>query len=923
MPPDPELVRSDFIIRFMADLERGSLRTHAEYLDLYPGCEAIVSEEWDRLSAARVEAGPLAAPSRKPVRPQGRARMIGPYRVERELGRGGQGTVYEAVDVRLDRRVALKVLKPSLSGIDALVRRFEQEARLLARLDHPGIAGIHDAGSLHGLQFIAMRYVEGTTLAREIEGRGPVAPDREAIDRHCAAIEAAARALHIAHEAGVVHRDVKPGNVMITPEGRAVILDFGLARLREAEAGSMTATGDLLGTPAFMAPEQVAGKWGRIDRRADVFGLGATLHEAVAGPGAAVRGGRRPSARRINPAVARDLDAVLRVALDPDPERRYRSAASFADDLARVRLGKPVAVRPPGVATRFALWCRRAPAAAALVVIPPVALAVTLAAFTVKNREVRAAGVAFEERKADADAAAAEAHARFIDFQRLNDLKRLEDLRARSALLWPAHPRNEAAMKAWLADARELAGRQVEHRRALDALRSRGRASTDREPGADPAADELLHLRRVSAAAGDAARLREGDAIREELLETARVADVRAGRLEHDLASRPVHRFERPEDQWLHDRLARLVLEIETLERGDTPDGTIASMTARIESAAAVERRSLVESAAAWASAIAEIGDRKLCPHYDGLVIAPVFGLVPIGRDPRSGLHEFAHLPSGDPPARDPSGNLRLTEGSSIVLVLVPGGRTRMGARKPEDGESARDHADPEARPPEQPVTEVELDPFFISKYEMTQGQWLRATGANPSHHRPGNRAWASGYAPNLRHPVEQVSYEECEDVLLRLGLTLPTEAQWERAARAGTTTPWWCGESPEAFLAIENLADRTANVASGVDAPDERRDDGWAGPAPVGTWPANPFGLHDVVGNVAEWCRDLIAAYSEPALPGDGLRCGVIEGLRVIRGGDYRVAPRQARSAYRYGANAASRDAWTGVRPGLPATKP
>jgi formylglycine-generating enzyme required for sulfatase activity len=475
----------------------------------------------------------------------------------------------------------------------------------------------------------------------------------------------------------------------------------------------------------------------------------------------------------------------------------------------------------------------------------------------------------------------------------------------------------------WLADAQEVAARHPEHLRALEALRERGTASIDRDPGTDPAMDQVLHLRRVRGAAiAEGSRLPEGDPARSELAETARIAGARLARLEEGLASRPVYRFERPEDQWLHDRLARLVLEIEALTRGTGSDGTVASMTRRLGEGREIERKTIIDASAAWASAIAEIGDVKKCPHYGGLVIAPVFGLVPIGRDPGSGLHEFAHVPSGDPPVRDRDGRLVLTEESSIVLVLVPGGRTRMGARLPAAGAPSRDHADPHVRPPEEPVNEVALDPYFISKYEMTQGQWLRATGTNPSHHRPG-RAWAAGYEPNLRHPVEQVSWEECEDVLRRLGLVLPTEAQWEHAARAGTTTPWWCGESEDAFLGLENLADRTGNAAQGLDRPDERRDDGWAGPAPVGTWPANPFGLHDVVGNVAEWCRDLIATYAEPALPGDGLRCGTIERLRAIRGGDYRTKPRMARSAFRYGGNAANRDAWTGVRPGLPVRKP
>ena len=156
-------------------------------------------------------------------------------------------------------------------------------------------------------------------------------------------IEKAARAVHVAHQHGMVHRDLKPANVMVTAAGDPVVLDFGLVRFRELEDPTLTTTGDLLGTPAFMAPEQVAGDKARIDRRADVFGLGATLYALVTqAPGAGVPAHRaRGRASRANPAAPRDLDAVLATALAADPDLRYATAEAFADDLARVARASP------------------------------------------------------------------------------------------------------------------------------------------------------------------------------------------------------------------------------------------------------------------------------------------------------------------------------------------------------------------------------------------------------------------------------------------------------------------------------------------------------------------------------------------------------------------------------------------------------
>jgi formylglycine-generating enzyme required for sulfatase activity len=584
-----------------------------------------------------------------------------------------------------------------------------------------------------------------------------------------------------------------------------------------------------------------------------------------------------------------------------------------------------VLVRPPSPLRGFLAWCRRAPAAAALILIAPVALAAGLGALAVKNLEIERAAADLAARGAEADRASRLANDRFAEFRRLDDLRHVQDLEERERDLWPPHPDRVAPMERWLKDAEDLASRLPDHRSALMALRKRGVPAARESLGdADPSVGRLLAHRKALEAAEAELSAPELPAERRSALQRlVGNAKPRIGALEEGLASRPVHRFENVEDQWVHDNLELLVARLEALTGPSVHEGTAASVKRRIELARSLASKSLEKPAEAWRAAVAAIGDAA-DPAYRGLRIAPILGLVPLGRDPASKLWEFAHVLSGTPPVRSGSGALEIDEESSIVLVLIPGGRVRLGARAPADDlEPPGDHVDPAAGSLEGPPHDVVLDPFLISKYEMTQGQWLRATGRNPSHHRPGSNR-APAYRPNLRHPVDDVSVEDCEDVLRRLGLVLPTEAQWEHAARAGTTTPWWHGPTIESFLHVDNLADRSFDEQTTVKLPhDAERTDGWWGPAPVGSYPANPFGLHDVIGNVAEVCADEFDYYESPPLPGDGLRCARVLGTRTLKGASYATQAVHARSSFRSGFHATDRSPAVGVRPALAVRKP
>ncbi len=336
--------------------------------------------------------------------------QVGRFEIIRELGRGGQATVYLARDSHLERLVALKILSAPLLDGDAQ-RRFEREARVASRLNHEGICAVYDAGVHDGQAYIAMRYVDGESLSRRVHvarerGSSLLSPttsvdldtvnDREENSETTAAttpsgprrrkeidgvlqiIEKAAHALDAAHESGVVHRDVKPANILLTDDGSPVISDFGLAHADEASEISLTRTGDLFGTPAYMSPEQITRKSIRVDRRTDVWALGATLYECLTLRRPFEAPTRQalyqtiltedpPDPQRVNPTIPKQLKVVIETALEKSPQRRYQSAADLAEDLRRVRNHEPILAKPVGHVGRLLRWTQRRPYRAASV----------------------------------------------------------------------------------------------------------------------------------------------------------------------------------------------------------------------------------------------------------------------------------------------------------------------------------------------------------------------------------------------------------------------------------------------------------------------------------------------------------------------------------------------------------------------------
>ena len=288
------------------------------------------------------------------------SRRIGPWRLLERIGRGSQGTVWRAANANDGRNAAVKLLstlRPDAAGDttvrDALtlaLRRFQREAEVARHLDHPGICPVFEAGVTDETPWIAMAYLHGRTLADHIRATAAEdVLDSAGIDIRLALIESVAEALHAAHEAGVVHRDMKPSNIMVTVEGQPVVLDFGLAGWIDADRDRITRTGDVFGTPTYMAPEQLTG--GRGDRRIDVYALGVTLFRCLT-LRLPFEGGSRlqlfqdiartsaPDPRRFNPVVPAGVAAILRQALEKVPDRRYPTAQALASDLRRARAGR-------------------------------------------------------------------------------------------------------------------------------------------------------------------------------------------------------------------------------------------------------------------------------------------------------------------------------------------------------------------------------------------------------------------------------------------------------------------------------------------------------------------------------------------------------------------------------------------------------
>ncbi len=767
------------------------------------------------------------------------------YTLRKEIARGGMGAIMQVWDPDLRRNLAMKVMlarrrrhEPDDAAPDpTTLYRFLEEAQVTGQLEHPAIVPVHELGiDEDGRVYFTMPLVRGSDFRRVIRSvHGQTSADALGdwdLTRAVGILLKVCHAVAFAHSKGVIHRDLKPTNVMVGRFGEVYVMDWGLARVldredpfdlrlrpEDLELASQVLTerslargetldspletmdGTVVGTPAYMSPEQAQGRQAELGPRSDVYALGAMLYQLLSGQMPYVKAGVAmsphevlacllagppPSVRALAPDAPGDLAAICEQAMAVEPEDRYESALELARDLEAWLGHRPVAAQPSSPGYLFRLFVERNRMAAAITAAAALLIVAVVGVFIGRlSDEVRSTQAALDqvEKERDDKTFVAGIHA----------ARSLVDEAAELAVL----PSELVRIGIWLERVEDLLPQAQRYRAKLALL------SQD-----DPMGAEL--------------------------------------------------------DQ--------------TLERIDALHAHRARVARFRDTAVSLRQRSVDDQQETWRRAIESIASSR---EYGGLELAAQEGLVPLGRNDWTGLWEFWHVASGERPRTPSDGSSsRSRPEDGIVLVLVPAGEFRMGALDGGDGE---------------PPHEESVEAYFLSKYEVTQAQYERMAGANIAWYRPGPMpkfgATQGLDEPEITalHPVESVDWFEAARFCRRLGLRLPSEAEWEFACRAGSSSAYSWGDDPGCLEGRENVNDETCIPHSLP--PHAPWNDGYPLHAPAGNYEANGFGFHDLHGNLSEWCSDAVDA---SAVRTDG------GALRAIRGGNWVLSLELDRVAFR-----------------------
>ncbi len=799
---------------------------------------------------------------------------FGEYELLDEIARGGMGVVYKAKQVKLNRLVALKmILSGQLAGEDD-VKRFHTEAEAAANLDHSGIVPIYEVSEHGGQHYFSMAFVEGPSLAAVV-ANGPLPPNEAA-----QITKAVTEAMAYAHDRGVIHRDLKPANILLakvddkrptavylTVEGiepgwyEAKVTDFGLAKKTEGDS-QLTGTGQILGTPSYMPPEQADGKTDEIGPLADVYSLGAVLYCLLTGRPpfqsdnvietlTQVLKKEPQRVRQLNSHAPRDLETICHRCLEKQPPKRYQSSAELAAELERFLEDKPIHARPVGFIERGWRWCRR----------NPVASLVTIAAVFLIG--LGAAGIFALQASQE------------------NSRKQAESLVA--ALLTA---RAEAVPDAIqnLEPLKDYAIPLLEQRLQNLSLPDSQRCH---------AAFALFRLGQpvdVVVSAIDSTPTEEFANL---------VATLKTS---HESALVALHQAilaaDKQED-W--DQKARLSLVALWLD--DQEPATAMSSSQSLE-----EYQSFLHTLSDWHKNLSQLehdtsGSKdELLPFLTKLLDNVDFSVA----DPATQLQKVY--------AKELGREVEITNSIGMKMRLIPPGEFLMGSTE-EEVADAKEHKLPSwyigRLPIESPQHKVRItNPFLLSTHEVTRGQFrqfVETTGYKTDAEKDGKGGrgyskdtgkrihspeflWNTdlGFVQTDDHPVVNVSWNDAVAFAVWLSekegipYRLPTEAEWEFACRAGTKGRWSLPVDTESIL--ESYA--------------WYHYKGGKGTKPVGQKKPNPFGLHDMYGNVWEWCQDWQGSYSaalavDPTGPAKASD-------RVDRGGGWNDAGWLCRSAYR-----------------------